>query len=213
MSKIDHIDFDGERYPFVDQSARDDNLRLKAKLDSLSKDLATETQRAKDAEEALNSVMLKKEPGKGLSTNDFTDDYKERVDNLKPMIGASEDEDGVEGYAPAPKKGEQNKFLKGDGRWSYVPLPDNATHTKSGLMSTADKIKLDNIDQESDDVVACTTTRTANGMVQTFATGKVATVTFNSDGSIDKTITQDGRSTIHLHTEFGVDGSIVRTRR
>lgn len=218
MSKIDHIDYEGERYPFVDQTARDANTNLSGRVDRLNKAqqdaLTAEIQRATNAEEALNAVMLKKEPGKGLSTNDFTDDYKNRVDNIRPMTGASEEADGDEGYVPAPKMGDEGKYLDGSGHWTMPPVPeyDPVTHEKNGLMTTADKIKLDAMDQEIDDVVGCTTTPTENGFVQTFATGKVATITFNADGSIDKRITQTGRATINLHTVFNEDGSVVRTR-
>ncbi len=36
------------------------------------------------------------------------------------MIGATATKDGTEGIVPAPKAGEQNKFLRGDGTWQFV---------------------------------------------------------------------------------------------
>ena len=36
------------------------------------------------------------------------------------MIGAEADKDGVAGLVPAPKAGDENKFLRGDGTWAEV---------------------------------------------------------------------------------------------
>ncbi len=38
------------------------------------------------------------------------------------MVGATEHSDGSEGIVPAPKQGEQNYFLRGDGTWAQVDL-------------------------------------------------------------------------------------------
>ena len=42
----------------------------------------------------------------------------------EPMVGATSTEDGVCGLAPQPKAGDQEKFLKGDGTWGGVTIPD-----------------------------------------------------------------------------------------
>lgn len=65
------------------------------------------------------------------------------------MTGATAENNGVAGLAPAPDKGAANRYLRSDGTWQ-VP-PDNnttygvATQSGNGLMSAADKTKLDGI--------------------------------------------------------------------
>ena len=40
------------------------------------------------------------------------------------MIGATATQDGTAGYVPAPQAGDQNKFLRGDGKWVEVATSD-----------------------------------------------------------------------------------------
>lgn len=63
------------------------------------------------------------------------------------MTGASEATDGKAGLVPTPTAGNQLKYLRADGTWS---TPTNttysvATQSTNGLMSAADKTKLDGI--------------------------------------------------------------------
>lgn len=63
------------------------------------------------------------------------------------MTGATADAAGTSGLVPAPTKGNQDKFLKADGTWG---TPVNTTYgvastSANGLMSSADKTKLNNI--------------------------------------------------------------------
>lgn len=65
----------------------------------------------------------------------------------KDMIGATSSDAGSHGLVPAPAAGQQNSFLRGDGTWA---IPDGATYSvatqsEDGLMSSADKIKLDGV--------------------------------------------------------------------
>lgn len=46
------------------------------------------------------------------------------------MTGATEETKGKVGLVPAPKAGEQDSFLKGDGTWSKVDLTDYVTDTE-----------------------------------------------------------------------------------
>lgn len=41
------------------------------------------------------------------------------------MSGATSETDGTEGLVPAPKAGQQNYFLRGDGEWAEVKVPSN----------------------------------------------------------------------------------------
>lgn len=65
------------------------------------------------------------------------------------MSGATTSADGKAGLAPAPAAGAANRYLRSDGTWA-VPPDNNTTYgavTQSapGLMSAADKKKLDGV--------------------------------------------------------------------
>ena len=69
--------------------------------------------------------------------------------------GATSDTAGVHGLVKAPSAGDQGKFLKGDGTWG-VPTDTKynaATTSSAGLMSAADKSKLDGIAQNANNYV------------------------------------------------------------
>ena len=75
----------------------------------------------------LKEVFVQKEEGKGLSTNDFTDALKNKLDNVSTsipeydtMAGATSSAAGSAGLVPAPAAGDQDSFLKGDGTWEAV---------------------------------------------------------------------------------------------
>lgn len=64
------------------------------------------------------------------------------------MKGATASAAGTAGYVPAPTAGSQDKFLKADGTWG---TPANTTYSeatteKAGLMSAADKSKVDGME-------------------------------------------------------------------
>ena len=68
------------------------------------------------------------------------------------MSGATTSAAGKAGLVPAPATGASNRYLRSDGTWA-VP-PDNnttysvATHSANGLMSSADKQKLDGLSSD-----------------------------------------------------------------
>lgn len=51
---------------------------------------------------------------------------------LNVFKGASEEADGQSGFVPAPQKGEENKFLRGDGTWVSANGSVSSVNNKSG---------------------------------------------------------------------------------
>ena len=68
---------------------------------------------------------------------------------VAPFKGATSTAEGKQGSVPTPKTTDKDKFLKGDGTWgSPINTQYNeATTTQAGLMSSADKTKLNGIAQ------------------------------------------------------------------
>lgn len=71
--------------------------------------------------------------GKGLSTNDFTADYKTKLDGIASganksvvMTAATADAAGTSGLVPAPAAGKQGSYLRGDGTWT---VPTDTKYT------------------------------------------------------------------------------------
>ena len=74
------------------------------------------------------------------------------------MTGASASAAGKNGLVPAPAAGANAKFLRGDGTWQ---TPTNTTYSDAtqsahGLMSVADKKKLDGIDEGANKITVDT---------------------------------------------------------
>lgn len=65
------------------------------------------------------------------------------------MVGATASQAGSAGYAPAPAAGDQAKYLRADGTWQTPPNTTyaEATQSQAGLMSAADKKKVDTMPQ------------------------------------------------------------------
>ena len=65
------------------------------------------------------------------------------------MKGATTNAAGTHGLVPAPAKGAATRYLRSDGTWQVPPDTNttysNATTSAAGLMSSADKTKLDGI--------------------------------------------------------------------
>ena len=105
-------------------------------------------------------------------------------DAIKAMIdvmqGATASADGASGLVPAPQAGEQGKFLRGDATWG-VPTDttySNATQQAAGLMSAADKTKLDGLPTVSE--MGTGYIRYSNGLQMCFETVTIATGTSTS---------------------------------
>ena len=167
--------------------------------------------------------------GKGLSTNDYTTTEKNKLagieanannytlpkasgtvlggikigNNLKidengvvsatdtnttytTMKGATSSTAGTSGLVPAPQRGQQNSFLKGDGTWGTVESATygEATQDQSGLMSASDKTKLDNIEANANNYTLPVATTTRLGGVKAGNN-----ITISGDGTISATDT------------------------
>ncbi len=70
------------------------------------------------------SGKVDKVEGKGLSTNDYTNEEKEKLDSISIMTGASSQADGVSGLVPRPTKLDSIRYLRGDGTWT-IPTDTN----------------------------------------------------------------------------------------
>lgn len=107
---------------------------------------------------AALSNKVDKVSGKGLSTNDFTAAYKSKLDSIAPNannyslpLAANGTRGGIQlGYAANGRNYPVQ--LSGEKAYVNVPWTDTnttyglATSTNDGLMSGADKTKIDNID-------------------------------------------------------------------
>lgn len=78
------------------------------------------------------------------------------------MTAASASAAGKSGLVPAPAAGAQGKYLRGDGTWQTPPDTNTtygtATQSTNGLMSAADKTKLDGIATGANKYIHPTTT-------------------------------------------------------
>lgn len=215
---IDTIEYGGVTYVFVDSTARENILSAIERMNKLNERqtdaLQAEITRATQQEDALEGSKVTKVEGKDLSANDFTDEYKDMLDNPAIMQGATASEDGASGLVPQPLKGQQGLYLDGGGNYTkpHDTTYDPVTQTANGLMTAADKKKLDSLEDEPNDQAACTTTFVDNVITETFGNGRTVQTTFNSDGSITQVITKADVDTITLHTVFNSDGSITRTK-
>lgn len=67
------------------------------------------------------------------------------------MKGATSSAAGAAGLVPAPSTGASNRYLRSDGTWTVPPDTNTtyspATQSTNGLMSAADKKKLDGLEQ------------------------------------------------------------------
>lgn len=102
------------------------------------------------------------------------------------MKGATSSTVGTSGLVPAPQRGQQNSFLKGDGTWGTVESATygEATQDQSGLMSASDKTKLDNIEANANNYTLPVATTTRLGGVKAGNN-----ITISGDGTISATDT------------------------
>lgn len=86
--------------------------------------------------------------------NNTTSTFTTQDTTYSNMHGATSSAAGTSGLVPAPAQGASNRYLRSDGTWQVPPDTNTtysvATQSADGLMSSADKRKLDGL---SSDVV------------------------------------------------------------
>lgn len=81
--------------------------------------------------------------------NDTTFTFQTQDTTYGNMSGATTSAAGKAGLVPAPATGANNRYLRSDGTWAVPPDTNTtysvATQSANGLMSSADKQKLDGL--------------------------------------------------------------------
>ena len=116
------------------------------------------------------------------------------------MTAATSSAAGKAGLVPAPAAGKQASFLRGDGTW-VVPTNttySTATQSAAGLMSAADKTKLDGLSGEDNVIVYTITGDCSPG----------STVTINSDFSTIKSQVDAGKTVVLKGTKNLYGGNV-----
>lgn len=113
------------------------------------------------------------------------------------MTGATDEAAGKAGLVPAPKVGDQNKFLRGDGNWVEVPvvnLTEEQINAIPNLITTVGQINGDeNTEGSFRQVIKQEVTNLVGGASEAFDTLK----------EIQDWITTDGDATTKLITRVG----------
>ena len=127
---------------------------------------------------------------------------------------------GGSGLVPAPAAGENDEYLRGDGTWATPPNTtySNATTSTAGLMSSADKAKLDGIASGANKTTVDTSLSTTstnpvrNSVVTNALNGKAATshthgaATTSTAGfmsAADKTLLNSLSNSVIVDTSWG----------
>lgn len=123
-----------------------------------------------------DELFVKKEAGKGLSTKDYTAEDKKKVTNLGSYVsnatGATADANAV---AITLKKKDPTT---GTADSSAITI-DKATTSKAGVMSAADKTKLDGLNNAAQDIT-------------NLKSNKLETVEVTGTGNVITTATKNG---------------------
>lgn len=119
----------------------------------------------------LQTDKVDKETGKGLSTNDYTTDEKNKLAgidkdlldklgestegnltfngdeiNAAQMTGATAEANGTSGTVPAPMAGQEKFFLRGDGTWAETKQDLSAYYNNANYDTKNNKLQLMNGD-------------------------------------------------------------------
>lgn len=183
-----------------------------------------------------DELFVKKEAGKGLSTKDYTAEDKKKVTNLGSYVsnatGATADANAVAITL------EKKDPTTGTADSSAITI-DKATTSKAGVMSAADKTKLDGLSNYDDSTITqditnikankletievtgtgnVITTATKNGTKIAFAKGITAMTQDTSDARYVKKAGDTMTGTLNIaaagyNTEVSLDGIKLETSR
>lgn len=128
-----------------------------------------------------DELFVKKEAGKGLSTKDYTAEDKKKVTNLGSYVsnatGATADANAVAITL------EKKDPTTGTADSSVITI-DKATTSKAGVMSAADKTKLDGLSNYDDSTITQDITN--------LKANKLETVEVTGTGNVITTVTKNG---------------------
>lgn len=77
--------------------------------------------------ELIKPVIVGEDPiivKEGVFTEDDGSEKNGYLITIADMTGATDSVDGKAGSVPAPKAGEETKFLRGDGKWATITIPE-----------------------------------------------------------------------------------------
>lgn len=120
--------------------------------------------------------------------NDTTSTFTTQDTTYGNMSGATTSAAGKAGLVPAPATGANNRYLRSDGTWA-VP-PDNnttysvATQSADGLMSSADKRKLDGLSGDYASAIGLATS-SKDGLMPKTDKAKLDAIASISNSTID----------------------------
>ena len=128
-----------------------------------------------------DELFVKKEAGKGLSTKDYTAEDKKKVTNLGSYVsnatGATADANAVAITL------EKKNPTTGTADSSAITI-DKATTSKAGVMSAADKTKLDGLSNYDDSTITQDITN--------IKANKLETIGVTGTGNVITTVTKNG---------------------
>lgn len=128
-----------------------------------------------------DELFVKKEAGKGLSTKDYTAEDKKKVTNLGSYVsnatGATADANAVAITL------EKKNPTTGTADSSAITI-DKATTSKAGVMSAADKTKLDGLSNYDDSTITQDITN--------MKANKLETIEVTGTGNVITTVTKNG---------------------
>ena len=128
-----------------------------------------------------DELFVKKEAGKGLSTKDYTAEDKKKVTNLGSYVsnatGATADANAVAITL------EKKNPTTGTADSSAITI-DKATTSKAGVMSAADKTKLDGLSNYDDSTITQDITN--------IKANKLETIEVTGRGNVITTVTKNG---------------------
>lgn len=128
-----------------------------------------------------DELFVKKEAGKGLSTKDYTAEDKKKVTNLGSYVsnatGATADANAVAIIL------EKKNPTTGTADSSAITI-DKATTSKAGVMSAADKTKLDGLSNYDDSTITQDITN--------IKANKLETIEVTGTGNVITTVTKNG---------------------